>query len=42
MSHSPENAEKMKRFQPCIRVLAADEERLMNFIEEHNEEIEWD
>lgn len=42
MSHTPANLEKMRRFESHIRTLLADEAVLMNFIEEHYEEIEWD
>jgi hypothetical protein len=42
MSYSPENVEKMKRFESHVRAMVADEGTLMGFIEEHYEEIEWD
>ncbi|MEZ6123143.1 MAG: Imm51 family immunity protein [Planctomycetaceae bacterium] len=42
MSSSPENLEKMKRFESHVRTLVADEAALMTYIEEHCDEIEWD
>jgi hypothetical protein len=42
MSYSPENLEKMKRFEAHIRSMLQDENALMAFIEEHEDEIEWD
>ena len=42
MPHSPENLEKMKRFQKLVVEMVSDEAALMAFIEEHQEEIEWD
>lgn len=42
MSFSPENLEKMKRFEAHVRMMVADETALMKFIEKHLDEIEWD
>lgn len=42
MSFSPENLEKMKRFESYVRAVVADEVALMKFIEDHCDEIEWD
>lgn len=42
MSHSPENLEKMKRFETHVRTMLSDEQALMAFIKQHYEEIEWD
>jgi hypothetical protein len=42
MSFSPENLEKMKRFQSHVRAMVGDEATLMQFIEEHCDKIEWD
>ena len=42
MSYSPENLEKMKRFESHVRAMLADETALMRFIEDHYDEIEWD
>jgi hypothetical protein len=42
MSYSPANLLKMKRFEAHVRAMLADENSLMNFIQEHYDEIEWD
>jgi Immunity protein 51 len=42
MSYSPENLDKMKRFELHVRTMLADEESLMRFVEAHYNEIEWD
>jgi hypothetical protein len=42
MTYSPENLKKMKRFESHIRKMLADEKLLMDFIEEHHDEIDWD
>jgi hypothetical protein len=42
ISHSPENLEKMKRFETHVRTMLSDEQALMAFIKQHYEEIEWD
>ena len=42
MSFSPQNLEKMKRFESHVRDMVADEAALMKFIENHYDEIEWD
>ena len=42
MSHSPENVEKMKRFESHVRDMVADEDALMQFIETNRDKIEWD
>ena len=42
LSFSPENLEKMKRFESHVRAMVADETALMKFIERHYDEIEWD
>jgi hypothetical protein len=42
MSYSPENLEKMKRFESLVRDLLSDDEAVMSYIEEHHDEIEWD
>lgn len=42
LSDSPENLEKMRRFESHVRAMVADEQALMKFIEDHCDEIEWD
>jgi hypothetical protein len=42
IEYSPENLEKMKRFERHVRAFLSDEDNLMRFIENHFEEIEWD
>ncbi len=42
MSYSPENLEKMKRFEKHVRAMVADEAALMQFIEANRDKIEWD
>ena len=42
MSFSPENLEKMKRFEVHVRAMLADDKALMQFIDDHCDEIEWD
>jgi Immunity protein 51 len=42
MSFTPENLEKMKRFEAHVRAMLADEKALMQFIDAHCDEIEWD
>ena len=42
MAHSPENLEKMKRFESHIRTMLAGESTLMEFIEANSDEVEWD
>jgi hypothetical protein len=42
MSFSPENLEQMQRFETNLRTMLADEAALMQFIETHYEDIEWD
>lgn len=42
MNFSPENLEKMKRFESHVRAMLADEAELLKFIEDHCDEIEWD
>jgi hypothetical protein len=42
MSLTPENLDKMKRFQSHIRTLVTDEATLMKFIETNVDRIEWD
>ena len=42
ISFSPENIEKMKRFQAHVRSMVSDEDALMKFIEDNRESIEWD
>jgi hypothetical protein len=42
MGYSPDNLQKMKRFESHVRAMVADEGELMKFIEKHYEEIEWD
>jgi hypothetical protein len=42
MSYSPENLDKMKRFEFHILAMLVDETSLMEFIKEHYSEIEWD
>lgn len=42
ISYSPENLEKMKRFESHVRTMVADEATLMRFIEDYYDEIEWD
>lgn len=42
MSFSPENLEKMKRFESHVRNMVANEAVLMEFIENHCDDIEWD
>ncbi|CAM2007603.1 Imm51 family immunity protein [Acanthopleuribacter pedis] len=41
-SFSPENLEKMKRFEAYLRDMLTNETRLMTFIRAHQSEIEWD
>lgn len=42
MSYTPENLDKMQRFESHLQKMLADEAALMAFIQEHQEEIEWD
>ena len=42
MPYSPENLEKMRRFETYVRAMVADEKALTKFIEKHYDEIEWD
>ena len=42
MSFSPDNLRKMKVFELHVRTMLADETKLMAFIEEHYDDIEWD
>jgi hypothetical protein len=42
MSYSPENLDKMKRFEAYIRAMVSDEDELMRFIETNRDKIEWD
>ncbi|NNJ26242.1 Imm51 family immunity protein [Alienimonas chondri] len=42
MSYSPENVEKMRRFQAHVRSMVADEEALLAFVDAHKDDIEWD
>ncbi len=42
MKFSPENLEKMKRFEVHVRAMVADEKALMEFVDAHCDEIEWD
>ena len=42
MRYSPENLDKMKRFESHVRAMLADEQALVAFIEENRDEIEWD
>ena len=42
MKFSPENLAKMKRFEAYVRELLADEKLLMEFVDAHCDEIEWD
>jgi len=42
MSHSDENLSKMKQFEAHVRKLVSDENQLMQFIQENENEIEWD
>ncbi len=40
--YSPENLEKMKRFEAYIRAMVANEDSLLRFIADNYEAIEWD
>jgi hypothetical protein len=42
MNYSPENLNKMKRFESYVRTMLADENALIAFIEENRDKIEWD
>lgn len=42
MKFSPENMEKMKRFEAHVHAILADETALMEFVDAHYDEIEWD
>ncbi len=42
MTYTPDNLEKMKRFESHLRAMLADENTLMEFIEANRDEIEWD
>jgi len=42
MSFSPENLEKMKRFEVHVREMVSDDETLIAFVDAHCDEIEWD
>jgi Immunity protein 51 len=42
MSFSPENLEKMKRFESHVRAMLADDKALLQFIDDHCHEIAWD
>ncbi|MCA8990538.1 MAG: hypothetical protein KDA69_18030 [Planctomycetaceae bacterium] len=42
MNYSPENLEKMKRFETHVRQMLANEARLMAFIDANLDDIEWD
>ena len=42
MVFSPENLEKMKRFEAHVRKLLSDEVELFTLIEENRDQIEWD
>lgn len=42
MPRSAENMAKMKRFETHVRTMVADEAALLEFIEAHRDEIEWD
>ena len=42
IKYSPDNLEKMKRFESYVRTMLADERALMEFIEANRDEIEWD
>lgn len=41
-SHSPENLEKMKRFESLVREMVSSDDQLMAFVDANVEEIEWD
>jgi len=42
MEFSPENLEKMKRFESHVRKMLSSDEELIAFIEKNHDEIEWD
>lgn len=42
MSYSPENLEKMKRFEALVREMVSSDDELIAFVDAHVEEIEWD
>ncbi len=42
MSFSPENLEKMKRFELHVRAMLSDDDELIAFVDENCNEIEWD
>ena len=42
MSFSPDNVRKMKKFESHVRAMVADENKLMQFIDENYDDIEWD
>jgi hypothetical protein len=39
---SPENLEKMKRFESHVRAMLSDDEEFLSFVEENCDSIEWD
>ena len=41
-SYSPENLEKMKRFEAHVRGMVSSEDDLIAFVDANVEEIEWD
>lgn len=42
MGYTPDNLEKMKRFEAHIRTMLTDEETLLKFIADNYRKIEWD
>lgn len=42
MDYSAENVAKLKRLEHLVRALVSDEAKLMAFIKEHYDRIEWD
>lgn len=42
MSYSAENLNKMKQFETHVREMLSDDDRLLTYIGEHVDEIEWD
>ncbi len=42
MSYSPQNLDRMRRFESHIRTLVSDEDALFRFIEDNLGAIEWD
>jgi len=42
MPHAAGNLEKMQQFEAYIREMVSDEDKLLKFIDDHVDDIEWD